>query len=194
MGYLSESELKEMGLQFGANVLISEKCSIYGGENISIADNVRVDDFCVLSAVNGFIKLGSHVHVAPYCGLYGGGGIEMGDFSGISSGSSLYSTNDNYSGDFLIGPTMFEDYRCVDARAIVLSKYVTVGTHSAVLPGVVLGEGSVLGAFSLAHRALDPWYLYSGVPAKKLRKRKNGLIDKADMMSRRWAAQKIVPC
>lgn len=44
--FLSENELKAIGFKcYGSNVLISRKASIYGAANISIGDNVRIDDF-----------------------------------------------------------------------------------------------------------------------------------------------------
>ncbi|HBS76832.1 MAG TPA: galactoside O-acetyltransferase, partial [Alphaproteobacteria bacterium] len=48
--FYSDTELQELGLKsYGKNVLISRKCSIYGAHNISVGDNVRIDDFCILS-------------------------------------------------------------------------------------------------------------------------------------------------
>jgi galactoside O-acetyltransferase len=60
--FYDESELKELGLKsFGRNVLISRKCSIYGGENMAFGNNVRIDDFCILS---GEITIGNYCHIA----------------------------------------------------------------------------------------------------------------------------------
>lgn len=57
--FYNEVELKNLGLKsYGENVLISKKCSIYGAENIEIGNNVRIDDFCILS---GEIKIGNCV-------------------------------------------------------------------------------------------------------------------------------------
>ena len=77
-------ELNEIGFKsVGKNVQISKKTSFYSPEQISIGNNVRIDDFCILS---GNIILGSFIHIAAYSGLYAGNaGILMGDFSGISS-------------------------------------------------------------------------------------------------------------
>lgn len=68
--FYSISELKLLGLKrLGQNVYISRKSSIYSPENISIGDNVRIDDFCILS---GNITLGNYIHIAAYTALYGG--------------------------------------------------------------------------------------------------------------------------
>lgn len=51
MGFYSREQLEKIGFKFlGNNVLISDKTSIYSPENISIGNNVRVDDFSILSA------------------------------------------------------------------------------------------------------------------------------------------------
>jgi putative colanic acid biosynthesis acetyltransferase WcaF len=41
-----------------------------------------------------------------------------------------------------------------------------------VAPGVNLGEGAVLGLGSVATRDLEPWCVYAGVPAVKVKERK----------------------
>lgn len=69
--FYTENELNELGLKaVGENVNISKKASLYGCSEISIGNNVRIDDFCILS---GNIKIGDYVHVAAYTALYGGG-------------------------------------------------------------------------------------------------------------------------
>ena len=46
--FYSQEELKNIGFQtFGRNVLISRKASVYGAEQISLGNNVRVDDICI---------------------------------------------------------------------------------------------------------------------------------------------------
>ncbi len=56
MAFLAEEQLKELGFRsLGSNVKISSKASIYAPYNISIGNNVRIDDFCVISAFGGFI-------------------------------------------------------------------------------------------------------------------------------------------
>jgi UDP-3-O-[3-hydroxymyristoyl] glucosamine N-acyltransferase len=75
MGFLSRLEISKIkGLvSVGTNVLISDKCSLYVSELV-IGDNVRIDDFCILS---GKIILGDNIHIGAYCGLYGKFGIVM---------------------------------------------------------------------------------------------------------------------
>lgn len=54
MGFYTREELERIGFKsIGENVLISDKTSIYSPQNISIGNNVRIDDYCVLSAGGG---------------------------------------------------------------------------------------------------------------------------------------------
>ena len=105
MSFYSQEELVCLGFKrLGRGVSLSRKASIYNAANIEIGDFSRIDDFCVLSAGEGGIFIGRHVHVAIYCSLIGNGMIELGDYSGLSSRVSIYSSNDDYSGEFMTNP------------------------------------------------------------------------------------------
>lgn len=187
MAFLTEKELKKIGFKsLGRNVKISDKASIYAPQNISIGDNVRIDDFCVLSAFGGYINLRNHIHIAIFCNLTGKGGIEMQDYSGLSSRVSLYSSSDDYSGDYLIGPVMEANCLKITEGPIILEKFVTIGTNSSVLPNVTLKEGSVLGSFSLLTKDTEEWTINAGVTAKKIKSRKRGLLKLVTKMEKKW--------
>jgi len=69
--FLSEEELKETGIKkYGKNVLIGRHVVMYHPESLELGDNVRIDDFTVIS---GKVVLGSNIHISHSCGLYGGG-------------------------------------------------------------------------------------------------------------------------
>ena len=46
----------------------------------------------------------------------------------------------------------------------------------SIFPGVVLSEGTAVGAMSLVRRKTEPWSIYSGIPAKKIKPRKQDLL------------------
>lgn len=174
--FYTEKELEQLNLKyFGKNVLISKKCSIYGAEKISIADNVRIDDFCILS---GNITIGSNIHIAAYSALYAGDvGIELKDYSGLSSRCSLYAISDDYSGNYLIGPCVPPESRNVECGKIILEKYSIIGSTSVILPGVKIGEGCAVGSMSLVRKSTEDWFIYCGTPAKKLKPRSKNMIN-----------------
>lgn len=174
--FYSDSELLEIGLKsFGENVQISRKVSIYGAGKIIIGNNVRVDDFCVLS---GNIILGNHIHIAVYSALFGGeAGIEMQDFSGLSSRCVIYAESDDYSGKTLTNPTVPEEYLELIKGRVVLRKHVIIGSGTTILPGVEIGEGSAVGSMSLVNKTLDSWGIYAGIPCRYRKGRSKKLLE-----------------
>lgn len=68
----------------------------------------------------------------------------------IGSHVSIYSVNsiDNTSG------------------SVILEKGCMIGSHSVILPGVVIGENAKVGAFSLVKESIPKNALACGIPAK----------------------------
>lgn len=179
--FYSEEELREIGFaSVGNNVSVSRKASIYTPEKMNIGNNVRIDDFAVLS---GKITIGDHVHIAVYVALFGGSnGIVLEDFTGISSNCVVYSETDDYSGEYMTNPTIPEPYRNVRGGQVTLKKHVLIGTGSSILPGVTIGEGTAIGSMSLVNKSLDPWGIYVGSPCKKIKDRSRRLLEVEDAM------------
>ncbi|BDM21657.1 acyltransferase [Pseudomonas sp. LRP2-20] len=177
MGFLSRAEIEAMGFsRVGANVRLSAKASYYNCRHIAIGDNVRIDDFCVLSAGAGGIEIHSHVHIAVYCLLTGAGKITLSDFSGLSSRVSVYSSSDDYSGASLTNPTVPDAFKGVVDADVCLGRHVIVGSGSVILPGAILGDGVAIGALSLVSKSCPPFGIYSGVPAKRIKERQQTLL------------------
>lgn len=176
--FYSLSELKELGLKsFGDKVLISRKCSIYSPEKISIGDNVRIDDFCILS---GNITLGSNIHISAFCALYGANGIVIEDYSGVSPRSIIFSAVDDFHGDYLIGPIQPKEFTNVTGGTVVLKKYTQLGANTIVMPNITLEEGAVTGAMTFVNKNLEAWTINIGIPVKQKSKRSNNLIKFLD--------------
>ncbi len=177
MSFLDAAELKALGLAgYGKNVLISNKCSIYGAARIEFGDNVRVDDFCILSAGDGGIKIGSYIHIAVYSSLIGRGEIRVSDFSNISSRVSIYSSNDDYSGAHMTNPMVDEQFTGVNHQPVFIGRHTIIGSGSIVLPGVTIGEGAAIGALSLVNRDCKAFGIYIGAPAKLKGERRRDLL------------------
>lgn len=178
MGFLSREQIDAMGFaRVGKNVYLSDKASYYNCANIVIGDNVRIDDFCVLSAGVGGIEIGNYIHIAVYTSLIGAGKISLHDFSNISSRVAIYSSNDDYSGASMTNPMVPEELTNVRHADVIIGRHVIIGAGSVVLPGVILEEGAAIGALSLASRNCRAFGIYSGTPAKKIKDRKRDLLE-----------------
>ena len=170
--FYTKEELTEMGFKsFGENVLISDKSSIYGAKNIEIGSNVRIDDFCIISAGEGGIKIGNYVHIACYASLIGNGKIVLGDFVGVSGRVSIYSSSDDYTGLAMTNPMVPEKFKKVNNGDVIINKHTIIGASSVILPNVNIGDGCAIGALTLINRDCEEYSIYTGNPFKKIGKR-----------------------
>ncbi len=178
MAIMSEKQIHEMGFKFiGRNVKISNKASFYNLTNISIGNNSRIDDFCILSAGLAGISICKNVHIACYSSLIGKGKITLDDYSNISSRVSIYSSSDDYSGAFMTNPTIPDEYTNIDHRDVLIKKHVIVGSGAVILPGITLHVGAAIGALSLVNKDVPAFSIFSGIPIKKIGDRSRGLLQ-----------------
>ncbi len=180
--YYTNRELKELGFRaLGRSVLISRTARIYTPEQITVGSHVLIDDFAIL---NGEISLGDYTHVSSNCELYAGEArIEMGDFCELSSRCAVYAMSDDYSGKTLFGPQVPAAYRGQTHAPVIMERFTLIGTGSTVLPGVTVGEGCAFGAMTLVNRTTEPWGVYAGVPARRIREREKDLAAYAKKLT-----------
>lgn len=176
MAYLSENQLKEVGFKrLGKNVKISDKASIYNPEMIEIGDNSRIDDFCVVS---GRVVIGAYCHITPMCLVAGGSpGIYFSDFCTLAYGVKIFSQSDDYSGETLTNSLIPKRFKKETMMPVFLGRQVIIGAGSMVFPGVNVAEGCSIGAMTLVSKSTDPWGIYAGNPAKRIRERKKNLLE-----------------
>lgn len=175
--YYSKEELQ--GLNFksiGEDVCISRRAVFYRTDCIEIGSRVRIDDFCFISGGKG-IRIGNCVHIATFCALYGKFGIEIGDDVNLSSRVTVYSTSDDYSGEWMTGPIAEEAHIHDIGRKIVIERLSIIGAGSVLLPGSIIREGVAVGAMSMVKTELLPWQMYAGIPARRIKERSRKMLQ-----------------
>src|SRR5690606_29706428 len=128
------------------------------------------------------IELGSYIHLGVGVTLIGAGKIVLNDYSALSSRVAIYSSSDDYGGEFMTNPMVPEAFTNVHHADVIVGRHVSVGAGSVILPGVDLGEGAAIGALSLVASSCDEFSIYAGTPARKVRPRKRDLLDKEKEM------------
>ncbi len=107
------------------------------------------------------IAIGGDVFLAEDVILDGRGGLKIGTHTSINSRAQIWTAQHDWSSPdfaFVSAPTDIGDYCWISANVIVL-------------PGVTIGEGTVVAAGSVVTKSLEPWILAAGVPARKIRDR-----------------------
>lgn len=99
------------------------------------------------------LKLGYKTDIGAFTYINAKFGVEIEDYVQVGSHCSIYSlsTIDNKQGK------------------IVLRKNCRIGTHSTIMPGVEVGENSIIGAYSYVTQSIPANVVAYGVPAKVAR-------------------------
>jgi acetyltransferase-like isoleucine patch superfamily enzyme len=107
------------------------------------------------------LTLGKYVDIGAFTYINAKYGVEIQDNVQIGSHCSIYSesTIDDKKG------------------RVVLKKKCRIGSHTVIMPGVTVGENSIIGGCSFVNKNMPPNVLAFGVPAKVVKKLKHGDID-----------------
>ena len=100
------------------------------------------------------LKLGRCTDIGAFTYINAKNGVVIGDHVQIGSHCSIYSVS------------------TIDGKGgrVVLGKRCCIGSHSVVMPGVSVGENSVVGAFSYVNKSIPKDCVAFGVPAKVVKR------------------------
>ncbi|WP_309385077.1 acyltransferase [Cerasicoccus frondis] len=116
------------------------------------------------NAAKGFrIEAGSVVN--QFCSLDTRGGITIGASVSISPEVSIITADHDLQDAGFAGRV----------RGVTIEDYVFVGARATILPGVTLGEGSVVAAGAVVTKSTDPYTIVGGVPARVIGQRSRSL-------------------
>jgi len=126
-------------------------------------------------------KLGRGCHIYPKARIWAPWNLVCGDVVGIADEAIIYNpamirlaSHATVSQQaYLCGAT--HDYQSpafpLIASPISVGAYAWICARASVQPGVSVGEGAVLALGSVATRDLEPWWVYAGIPARKIKAR-----------------------
>ena len=117
-------------------------------------------------------KVGRRVHIAPRVFVSGGGEFEIEDYACIATNSNIItSTEVLKNGSRCSGPMVSAEQRNVFRGRVLIKKDAFIGANATILPGVIVAEGSVVGAGVTLAKGTDPWGIYVGSKAQYLGQR-----------------------
>lgn len=147
-----------------------------------------VPGFAIRSAVYRllFKKLDGWCWIQPGVTIIRASRLSVGKNFGCNTGTYIGATAGVTIGDYvLIGPnvTITSGMHPIDGlqpriverpvvhKPVVIEDDVWIGSGAAIMPGVTLRKGSVIGANSVVNRDTEAYGVYVGAPARKIRSR-----------------------
>lgn len=136
----------------GKNVHIAEKCDFMGIGNISIGNGSSIGRGSVLWTTRAKIEIGEKVITGPNVTIITG------------------NHRTNLVGKYMADVSDREKEACDDAD-VIIKKDVWIGANAVILKGVTIEEGCVIAAGAVVSRSIQPYGIYGGVPAVRLKDR-----------------------
>lgn len=135
----------------GEKVFIGENSSITY-KNVHIGNDVSIGFKACFLSTKAQIFIGDHVMLGPNVL--------------IITGNHRIDIIGRYMKDIKESEKFPED-----DQDVIIEDDVWIGANAIILKGVIVGEGSVIAAGSVVTKNIEPYSIYAGVPAKKIKNR-----------------------
>ena len=173
---LYTERMKKVFASVGDNAYIMSNIYVRGGQKIIIGNNfycywgVRIETYSCHNGMkfNPQIIKGNNVSINPDCHIWAINRIEIHD--GVLMASRVFIT-DHFHGkinreELLVSPQK----RILFAKGtVIIKKNAWLGEGVAVMPGVTIGENSVIGANAVVTKDIPDNSIAVGIPAKVIK-------------------------
>ena len=101
------------------------------------------------------VRIGKNVVIMNNCLMMGAGGITIDDNALVAANAQLISNNHD-----------LDDHMIITCKPVHLKRNCWIGAGATILPGVTVGENSVVGANSVVTKDIPDNCIAVGSPAK----------------------------
>jgi acetyltransferase-like isoleucine patch superfamily enzyme len=144
---------------------------VQGRGDIILGDGVRIDGMCSIVFAARFadrptLRIGDHTGIGHQCSFTVAQSVVIGKRCMIAAGSMILDSNGHPTDPAarLAGlPPSPEEVRPVE-----IGDNVWIGSRSIILPGVKIGDGSIVAANSVVRSVVRPYTVVAGNPARKI--------------------------
>ena len=125
----------------------------------SLGDHSVVESFSCINNAVGDVVIGDHTRIGLHNTIIGP--VTIGQHVNLAQGIVVTALNHNYS-----IPDQRIDQQGVTTAAVTIGNDCWIGANAVILPGVTIGEHSVVAAGAVVTKDVPSHSLVAGVPAK----------------------------
>ena len=118
-----------------------------------------------LKNVSKDIVAGAFAYIGPRCIICPK--VSIGNYTMLANDVSIIGGDHNFRTAGI--PTVFNGRD--ELKATHIGNDVWIGCHSIIMAGVTIGDGVIVAAGSVVTKDLEPFGVYAGIPAKKIKER-----------------------
>lgn len=161
--------------KFDISAGCEKSCSFIGEKSISVGQNSYFGDNCEIIAIhshhgnqifNPGLIIGENVRITSRCRITCADRIEIGNC--VLMAPDVFITDHNHG----MNPTIKSGYspQNLVTKSVKIGEGVWLGQRVIVLPGVEIGEHSIIGAASVVTKDIPSYSIAVGNPARVVKK------------------------
>lgn len=140
------------------------------GSDFTTGYNCRLDAFNFNKLNTKLIKIGNNVEINDNVHIGAVENITIGDNVLIASKVFITDHNHgNYSGINIDSPLSIPKERPIHSKPVIIEDNVWIGEFVSILPGVIVGKGSIIGTMSVVNKSIPPYSIAVGSPARVIK-------------------------
>lgn len=123
------------------------------------------------SDISSDLVAGAYTYIGPNCIIYPK--VSLGDYTLLANDVQIIGSDHNFRKSGV--PITFSGRD--ELHPTVIGKDVWIGAGSKIAVGIKIGNGAIIAMGAVVTKDVEPFAIYAGIPAKKIRNRFDNIED-----------------
>ena len=128
----------------------------------SLGDYSVIESFACINNAVGDVIIGNYTRIGLHNTIIGP--VTIGHHVNLAQGITVTALNHKFE-----NPDIRIDEQGVSTKPVVIGNDIWVGANAVILPGITIGDHSVIAAGAIVTKDVPPHSLVAGVPAKVIK-------------------------
>lgn len=128
----------------------------------SLGDYSVIESFACINNAVGDVIIGNYTRIGLHNTIIGP--VTIGHHVNLAQGITVTALNHKFK-----NPDIRIDEQGVSTKPVVIGNDIWVGANAVILPGITIGDHSVIAAGAIVTKDVPPHSLVAGVPAKVIK-------------------------